>query len=576
MTRIAIKPEQLDQLASGIQDAERKADEAISDFKWNYQSLLMNITGANTGKIDALQAELQYEMRKYRDKLHDLQAAVKLTERKMTEEDHSLSAKFGLMALKFSGLNKLFQNYDPITGEALSWSERLFGKNPLNASYGGAFGEMFPDLQYALNPKVIQSRMKQTYESVVLDPLSKTTTYLDDVRQDVSHSVVRYSNYVDRWWGETQQKVDEVSNTTWDFMGDVVEGVLDGSGNAVKDTFEGIFHEGFLETIRRLNPVYSVTKDVPKLISLSKSVYEDPKGSFQKVVDVPKYMWQGVKKAWDRDVVNGDASSRTEFFTYGLTTIGIGLLGDKGLSKVGTAAKTIDKVSDAAKRVKIEGNGSQPALAGVSAGAASKGGPPYNVLNDPVSRIKTEIDRVYGGKGSKNKALTVNDYLDEIVVSGKVDATKLNKLKNSIQNNVFSVEELSEIREEMTRLGIASKYDEALLKIDFGKYLRGLIGDPPVNMVNPHAHHILFKKGLGDSQQKLVQEGQLILRKYGIDPIIGKENLAWAPNRISGQHNIDALEHVVNQLRAVDEAGADIDDIIEILEDLGKQAATRK
>jgi len=76
VTRISIKPDQLNQLASGIQDAERKADEAISDFKWNYQSLLMNITGANTGKIDALQAELQYEMRKYRDKLHDLQAAV--------------------------------------------------------------------------------------------------------------------------------------------------------------------------------------------------------------------------------------------------------------------------------------------------------------------------------------------------------------------------------------------------------------------------------------------------------------------------------------------------------------------
>ncbi|MCA0993479.1 DNA/RNA non-specific endonuclease [Guptibacillus hwajinpoensis] len=342
-------------------------------------------------------------MRKYRDKFHDLQAAVKLTERKMTEEDHSLSAKFGLMALKFSGLNRLFQDYDPVTGEALSWSERLFGKNSLTPSYSGAFGELFPDLQYALNPQVIQSRMKQTYESVVLDPLSKTTAYLDKVRRDVSHSVVRYSNYVDRWWGETQQKVDEVSNTTWDFMGDVVEGVLDGSGNAVKDTFEGIFHEGCLETIRRLNPVYSVTKDVPKLISLSKSVYEDPKGSFQKVVDVPKYMWQGVKKAWDRDVVYGDASSRTEFFTYGLTTIGIGLLGDKGLSKVGTAAKTIDKVSDAAKRVKIEGNGFQPALAGVSAGASSKGGAPYNVLNDPVSRIKTEIDRVYGGKGKNSK-----------------------------------------------------------------------------------------------------------------------------------------------------------------------------
>jgi len=61
----------------------------------------------------------------------------------MTEEDRSLSAKFGLLALKFSGLNSVFQDYGPVTGEALSWSERLFGKNPLSASYDGAFGEVF-------------------------------------------------------------------------------------------------------------------------------------------------------------------------------------------------------------------------------------------------------------------------------------------------------------------------------------------------------------------------------------------------------------------------------------------------
>ena len=39
----------------------------------------------------------------------------------------------------------------------------------------------------------------------------------------------------------------------------------------------------------------------------------------------------------------------------------------------------VDKVSDAAKRVKIEGNGPHPALAGVSAGASFKGGALYNV-----------------------------------------------------------------------------------------------------------------------------------------------------------------------------------------------------
>lgn len=33
-------------------------------------------------------------------------------------------------------------------------------------------------------------------------------------------------------------------------------------------------------------------------------------------------------------------------------------------------------------------------------------------------------------------------------------------------------------------------------------------------MIDPHAHHILFKKGNGKAQQELVKEGQEILRKY--------------------------------------------------------------
>ncbi|QPK51256.1 hypothetical protein [Paenibacillus polymyxa] len=36
------------------------------------------------------------------------------------------------------------------------------------------------------------------------------------------------------------------------------------------------------------------------------------------------------------------------------------------------------------------------------------------------------------------------------------------------------------------------------------------------------------------------------------------------------------VENVVNNLKGVDAAGADLDDIIEILEDLGKQAASRR
>lgn len=171
---------------------------------------------------------------------------------------------------------------------------------------------------------------------------------------------------------------------------------------------------------------------------------------------------------------------------------------------------------------------------------------------------------------------SVGDYLDNIAnAGGGVNGTKMNKLKNAIQNNIFSVDELSEISKKMDELGIAKEYNEALLKIDFGKYLKKLVGDPPSAMINPHAHHILFKKGLGESQQKLVQEGQELLRRYGIDPIIGQENLVWAPNAVIGQHSLDALENVVNQLKAVEAEGGDFDDIVEALEELGELASRR-
>ncbi|MEN1939433.1 type IV secretion protein Rhs [Paenibacillus sp. 102] len=134
---------------------------------------------------------------------------------------------------------------------------------------------------------------------------------------------------------------------------------------------------------------------------------------------------------------------------------------------------------------------------------------------------------------------------------------------------------MSDISKKMSDLGITKEYNEALIKIDFGKYLRVLIGDPPVAMKNPHAHHILFKKGLDQKQQELVREGQGILRRYGIDPIIGEETLVWAPNAVIGQHSFDALEEVVNRLRVVEAIDCDFDNIVETLKDLGDIASTR-
>ncbi|WP_433958085.1 T7SS effector LXG polymorphic toxin [Cytobacillus horneckiae] len=422
-------------------------------------------------------------------------------------------------------------------------------------------------------------------ETASLEPLQqelhKMNQYIEQMAsmfKNEEFNLTQYKPEVLTW----QKSYDKLSNKNTDIhteqntLQDIAEGVIEGASNAVSDVWEGLKSTIKLgqNILTLTNPMFLGSEilfnrgeNLLENYRFINRMIQDPKASIQQVIDMPKYIWAGIKEAWERDVINGDVKSRSAFFSYGLTSLGIGLLGDKGISKAGTIFKTVDKAAKGIKNIPSTINTPTP----VMTGAMSQPSIPYNVINNPLTQIKMSTEKVYGVKGN-----TVSDYLDDIVEAGNVNATKMNKLKNAIQNITFSVDELSEISKKMSELRITKEYNEALIKIDFGKYLRGLIGDPPTAMIDPHAHHILFKKGLGETQQKLVLEGQELLRKYGIDPIISKENLVWAPNRVAGQHSIAALENVVNQLKAVDAAGADLDDIIEILEDLGKQAASRK
>lgn len=151
----------------------------------------------------------------------------------------------------------------------------------------------------------------------------------------------------------------------------------------------------------------------------------------------------------------------------------------------------------------------------------------------------------------------------------------MNDLRLAMQKGTFNADEVAQISKKINDLGVTDAYEAAMKNADFGKYLRTVAGEPPVDMVNPHAHHILFKTGLDDAQKSVVEEGEAILRKYGIDPIVGPENLTWAPNGVTGQHDFAAIEHVVNQLKAVDAGGGDYDDIVDMLEELGNVAARR-
>ncbi|WP_240517726.1 AHH domain-containing protein, partial [Bacillus pseudomycoides] len=94
-------------------------------------------------------------------------------------------------------------------------------------------------------------------------------------------------------------------------------------------------------------------------------------------------------------------------------------------------------------------------------------------------------------------------------------------------------------------------------------------------MYDPHAHHIVLKKRNGKAQKELVKEGKEILKDYDIDSILGLENLVRAPNRVKGQHSIEAPRNVVDRLRKVRDNGGNRDDIVKELRKLGDIAKRR-
>jgi hypothetical protein len=109
---------------------------------------------------------------------------------------------------------------------------------------------------------------------------------------------------------------------------------------------------------------------------------------------------------------------------------------------------------------------------------------------------------------------------------------------------------------------------------DPGRVLRDAGIEPAVGMKQPHAHHVVYENGIGKAQQAVVKEGQEILRRHGLDPVKGLENLVWAPN-VKGQHNLANLTAVVDDLKAADAAGLGKNELIAILRDHANAAAAR-
>ncbi|KYC89935.1 hypothetical protein B4102_3942 [Heyndrickxia sporothermodurans] len=180
----------------------------------------------------------------------------------------------------------------------------------------------------------------------------------------------------------------------------ILKGIYVGSGNAVGDTIEG------WKGLYKLAEKYLGPTPSPDLLLkaglIGSELYLDSKAVFGRAIDTGKYMVKAIKDGFVRDVIEGDAESRSKYFTYLFTTLGIGVLSDKGISKIGKIGTKVGGFGGITTKVE----GLSPSLATVNAGPI-----PYNVMNRLEDQIQLAARKAFGnGTKGIEKGNNIKDY----------------------------------------------------------------------------------------------------------------------------------------------------------------------
>ncbi|RDE36191.1 hypothetical protein DV713_00920, partial [Parageobacillus thermoglucosidasius] len=128
MTTIRINPEELEAVAEHVSDAEDACRRARTSLSWEFPSLVMNIPGISTAAIDSLRDELIHWLDRYEEKLNEAEELLYRTAAAIRQADQTLAdnmKEFGLELLGWYDLQRLFGEYDPVTGERISGWDRL-------------------------------------------------------------------------------------------------------------------------------------------------------------------------------------------------------------------------------------------------------------------------------------------------------------------------------------------------------------------------------------------------------------------------------------------------------------------
>jgi hypothetical protein len=138
MTTIRVKPEELEAVAEHVPGAEDGCSRARTSLSWELPSLVMEIPGIGSDAIHELKDDLVHWLHRYEEKLNEAEELLYRTAAAIRQADQTLAdnmKEFGLELLGWYDVQRLFGEYDPITGERISAGDRWLAGGMLLASF---------------------------------------------------------------------------------------------------------------------------------------------------------------------------------------------------------------------------------------------------------------------------------------------------------------------------------------------------------------------------------------------------------------------------------------------------------
>ncbi|MED1508228.1 WXG100 family type VII secretion target [Bacillus proteolyticus] len=339
----------------------------------------------------------------------------------------------------------------------------------------------------------------------------------DKIAEELMHAAEKFRNADERYDGNlVDGKIEEGAmcgklpeKSTFEKIRD---GIVEGAGEAVEDTIEGFKALGKWETWQNMG------------------------NAALHPIDTLSTMYNVLSDSFINDVINGDAESRAKWGSYALTQVGLGLIGDKGISKVTTLAKgtNLAKVSEGISSVSNQlPLKDRFAFAGTS-GFGSNQIKTFEALQE--ARDTFMFSETGGRSRVKGVQEVIKDYADKVL--DRVD------VKNDYPDSYTASKVL---REELKDAGIEP---------------------PPYSNA---AHH------LTPWNDKRAIEAQELLKEFGIHHD-SAANGVFLPYKVNeyvttevlhiGNHSTDYMKEVTKVLKEVKEYGGTQADAVAALHDI--------